>query len=604
MCYNFKKITEEKNMITKRSFYIISILIAVMIGSLLMTVVLATTIGTVITTTTLTANTSVTTPTLTSSAGLVVKPGSDSTAAVSIQKSDGTSFVNFDSTNSRMSLGTATAPTEVLDVAGNIKTNSCNKFNAWSRINTLTTDHYSGIGFVDANTGFTTRNLVTAPFTGFIYKSTDGGNTWTVGTTTLPNTPYNSLTVTGGSTIIAVGTDGTITRSTNTGSSWSTTYPLGTTTALRGIAFNGANGVAVGTGPTLGRSSDSGGSWTSVSLSGITTSSLWDVEYVGNSSTLVAVSDAGGVIRSTNNGTSWSAVATTGTSNDLYGVGCASTSICVAGGFSGTLIRTTNGGTSWSTVTSGINQNINEVLFLNSTTGLLMADAGILMRTTDAGATWQRVHSDSSNLLQDAALLPSTAPGTVIVIGDNATMRKSTDLGIGGSTLNTGGCLDIAELYPVADENLLPGMLVSIAQKDELAVKRSRKPYEENLLGVVSSDPAILIEGGSVIMGGPKTKEKDKIPLALAGRVPVKVSNENGRIDIGDPITASSIPGIGMKATKPGKIVGFALEAFTAKNGEILMSVNPQMYVPLDEWKQIRRKLESLEKKLLNTPSL
>jgi hypothetical protein len=51
-------------------------------------------------------------------------------------------------------------------------------------------------------------------------------------------------------------------------------------------------------------------------------------------------------------------------------------------------------------------------------------------------------------------------------------------------------------------------------------------------------------------------------PVALKGRVPIRLSNENGSIKKGDRIQLSSIPGIGMKATKSSVVVGIALEDF------------------------------------------
>jgi len=77
--------------------------------------------------------------------------------------------------------------------------------------------------------------------------------------------------------------------------------------------------------------------------------------------------------------------------------------------------------------------------------------------------------------------------------------------------------------------------------------------------------------------------------VALNGRVPVKVSTENGEIKAGDFLTSSSIPGVAMKATKPGQVVGKALEDFDGvsslneymledgirvKTGKILVFVN------------------------------
>jgi hypothetical protein len=50
--------------------------------------------------------------------------------------------------------------------------------------------------------------------------------------------------------------------------------------------------------------------------------------------------------------------------------------------------------------------------------------------------------------------------------------------------------------------------------------------------------------------------------VALTGRVPVKVSDENGPIYAGDYLTTSSIPGVAMKATKAGQVIGQAMTWF------------------------------------------
>ncbi|HDQ88593.1 MAG TPA: hypothetical protein ENN92_00370 [candidate division WWE3 bacterium] len=55
-----------------------------------------------------------------------------------------------------------------------------------------------------------------------------------------------------------------------------------------------------------------------------------------------------------------------------------------------------------------------------------------------------------------------------------------------------------------------------------------------------------------------------KVLVALAGRVPVKVSLENGPIKAGDPITIGSTAGVGVKATQSGMIVGRALQSYTS----------------------------------------
>jgi hypothetical protein len=75
---------------------------------------------------------------------------------------------------------------------------------------------------------------------------------------------------------------------------------------------------------------------------------------------------------------------------------------------------------------------------------------------------------------------------------------------------------------------------------------------------VVSTKPGILLGFDDT-----PTREGDgQYPIALKGRVPVKVSTENGPINPGDQLMLSTIPGTAMKATGTGAVIGIALEAF------------------------------------------
>jgi hypothetical protein len=78
-------------------------------------------------------------------------------------------------------------------------------------------------------------------------------------------------------------------------------------------------------------------------------------------------------------------------------------------------------------------------------------------------------------------------------------------------------------------------------------------------LGVISDGTS-----GFIINAHGKTIDEDLTgkPLVLAGRVPVKVCLENGPVKIGDYLTVSSIPGVAMRSTEYGKIVGIALASF------------------------------------------
>ena len=66
--------------------------------------------------------------------------------------------------------------------------------------------------------------------------------------------------------------------------------------------------------------------------------------------------------------------------------------------------------------------------------------------------------------------------------------------------------------------------------------------------------------------------------VALAGRVPVKVDASFGSIVPGDSLTSSPVPGVAMKATRPGPVIGTALEAHSGGAGVIEVFVHRGWY--------------------------
>jgi len=150
---------------------------------------------------------------------------------------------------------------------------------------------------------------------------------------------------------------------------------------------------------------------------------------------------------------------------------------------------------------------------------------------------------------------------------------------------------DYAELYNTNDTSVEQGDLVSLDPELSAGVKKSARAYESGLIGVVSTRP------NSVIGGGDRTGAT-AVPIALSGRVPVKVSTENGPIAVGDLITSSSTPGVGMRATRAGYVIGRAMTAFNG-NGEgvVIVFVNTHYADPtkLDYDGSLSRGSTSLE---------
>lgn len=145
------------------------------------------------------------------------------------------------------------------------------------------------------------------------------------------------------------------------------------------------------------------------------------------------------------------------------------------------------------------------------------------------------------------------------------------------------GCADLAEDY-ISSENLEAGEVVVIDENlNSLQVKKSTQSYDQKILGVVSSAPAIRIseDGGIWISKGDGSKTDTGYPVALTGRVPVKVSTENGSIKPGDYLTSSSTAGVAMKADRKGKVLGMALESFNGSEiGTIKIFMDISWYAP------------------------
>jgi len=113
-------------------------------------------------------------------------------------------------------------------------------------------------------------------------------------------------------------------------------------------------------------------------------------------------------------------------------------------------------------------------------------------------------------------------------------------------------------------EKYKPGTVVSADPDAEEQIKISEKAYDSAVLGIISTAPGWIVG----------MEDDDSLMMALSGRVPAIVAVKNNEeIKPGDPITTSALPGIGMKATKPGSIIGKALESFEAKECKDISSL-------------------------------
>ncbi|HEY0907950.1 MAG TPA: hypothetical protein VGE35_01235 [Candidatus Paceibacterota bacterium] len=136
--------------------------------------------------------------------------------------------------------------------------------------------------------------------------------------------------------------------------------------------------------------------------------------------------------------------------------------------------------------------------------------------------------------------------------------------------------IDLAENYPTLDGTLSAGEIVSLDTTASTTIKRAAQG--EKVLGIVSTAPGLLL--GKEL---PNSK-----PVALSGRVPVKVNGENGDIQIGDKIALSTTAGVGRKAAGSEETVGTALEAWSGgplDQGTIVVFVANKQEFKADQFK-------------------
>jgi hypothetical protein len=134
----------------------------------------------------------------------------------------------------------------------------------------------------------------------------------------------------------------------------------------------------------------------------------------------------------------------------------------------------------------------------------------------------------------------------------------------------TGGGADVAERIDVT-EAVEPGDVVEIDPDNPGKFRKAREALSTRVAGVISTAPG-------VVLGNQRAESNDARPiLALAGRVPVKVTAKYGAIAVGDLLVSSPIPGYAMKCPEKsqciGAVIGKALEPFTEGVGMIEVQV-------------------------------
>jgi hypothetical protein len=375
------------------------------------------------------------------------------------------------------------------------------------------------------------------------------------------------------------------------------------------IGKSNASSGFIGIGIAIGMNNNVTGSYTCAAIgynnfvSGINSYAFGSVGSVGNSSTAVSNS----VLFNLDNNTPASLMAdnvfsiisasvgigTTSPNSKLHINGLATEDpLRVQVNGSSKLYVNTNGGTSIGSSTAAPTNGLyvsgytglgsstpgTHRLYVSSSITGAAGAAGYFINTAAAGIALSI--ENSSTTASDAVFLASQKGSTGdIAAFDSYHGTGSWDREFRFTNTGDGRCdgswvaggADYAEYFPKADisKKYELGDVMIISSKG-YSVEITNNKYSDVILGVYSSNPAVI---------GNSSAEKDpenSVLVGLLGVIPTKVCTENGEIKVGDFLTTSSTSGVAMKATKPGMIIGKALENYTENSvGKIKVMVNP-----------------------------
>ncbi len=277
---------------------------------------------------------------------------------------------------------------------------------------------------------------------GFIFKTTDGGYTWTeVGDTTNYTMTLYKIAVVNENLVYVAGASGTILKTTDGGATWEkSSFSFETDGTVRsldgGLAFcNADNGVVASKSSKSAGATwythDGGNTWTLVQLdfpATVGSKKNYDVAAVGDS-TIVVCGYGYTVFVSRNGGETYQQIGeTTGKNVYFQDISALDENTFVAGGMIGHVAITTDGGATWTDIDIPVANTIKTIGFVNSQIGYVFAGEGQWFKTTDGGASWTNI-LDWPNLNLKA--LAVSEGGKLLVGGHRGNTSLSND---GGQT--------------------------------------------------------------------------------------------------------------------------------------------------------------------------
>ncbi len=292
--------------------------------------------------------------------------------------------------------------------------------NTWSTQTTGGADYLKKSYFLDENTGF----AFGGPTYSEVIKTTNGGTTWQ----SVSQESYiaysmhfiNALTGVYGCA------DGRVYRTVDGGNTWN--YALCPSSLdILSIKFIDANtGYGFGTGSVYIKTTDGGMNWDEFPIGAGSVSQYFDAEVTANGN-LHAVGNYGAMIRSTNSGSTFVSqpYVTQHSICDIEFID-QNTGYAVAGFGEGDILKTTNAGETWVSQVSSYTLPLYGISFTSAETGYLAGSINI-KKTTNGGTSWANVYTSTTNEIFGDIFFTNVNTG--YAVGSYGKLLKTTNAG-------------------------------------------------------------------------------------------------------------------------------------------------------------------------------
>ncbi len=221
-----------------------------------------------------------------------------------------------------------------------------------------------------------------------VFRSSDGGQHWSVGAGTL-GTSFGDVAVASGDPqkVFASSVYG-LYKSSNRGVTWSVVHPFGSFKVA--VSANGSVVYSVSTGGPI-RSTDGGVTFGSAGsgFPAFTSVASLNIDPQNADTVYAALLSSDGVYKSTDGAAHWSAANSGLTASAYYSllIDPVLSSVLYAGAGPGRIFKTIDAGSSWTELTNGLGNAFYRSMDISASTIIAVTDAGFY-KSTNGGSSW------------------------------------------------------------------------------------------------------------------------------------------------------------------------------------------------------------------------